>query len=175
MKRSILILLALLSLGIMSSCSDDTLDYYNPEVKLFVKQIRQGTYNTTNELGVVEVPKFTQKHIPQLLRYVEDTTEIPSFPLSSMSSQFGGKPRLGECVLWIIEGIRLGYAPSMGCKLVTKNADNYDGMYFLSDEEVVEVATLYRRWWDAVENPNPVWSVDLWVCDPLQGSDYRWW
>ncbi|MCD7898789.1 MAG: DUF4943 domain-containing protein [Bacteroides sp.] len=175
MKKTLMTLLVLCSLFLVSSCSDETLDYYNPEVKLFVKQLKAGTYNTTNEMGVVEVPKFTQKHIPLLLRYVDDTAEIPSFPLRSMTSHFGGKPRLGECMLWIIEGIRLGHDPSMGCKLVTRDADNYDGMYFLDNNEIVEAAKLYRNWWEKVENPNPIWSVDLWLIDPLHDSNYRWW
>lgn len=175
MKKILLMLLAILSLFSMTACQEDTMDYYNPEVRLFVRQLKAGSYATTNDMGVIEVPKFTQRHIPELLKFVEDTSEIPSFPLPSMFSQFGGKPRLGECILWVIESIRLGHEPSMGCKLVTRDADNYDGIYFLTNEEVLEVATLYRRWWDQVKNPNPVWSVELWTIDPLQGSNYRWW
>lgn len=168
-------LLTIASLFAMTACNEDAVDYYKPEVRLFVRQLKAGNYNTTNEMGVIEVPQFTQRHIPELLKFVEDTSEIPSFPLPAMFSQFGGKPRLGECVLWIIESIRLGHEPSMGCKLVTKDADNYDGIYFLTNEEVLEVAALYRRWWELVKNPNPVWSVDLWMIDPLQDSNYRWW
>ena len=175
MKKTFYVIYVFLLCFVAVSCSEDTLDYHKPEVKLFVKQLKSGNYNTTNENGVVEVPKFTQQHIPQLLKYVEDTSEVPSFPLAAISSEFGGKPRLGECMLWIIESIRLGYSPSMGCKLVTKDADNYVGMYFLTNEEVLEVAALYRRWWEVVENPNPIWSVDLWTLDPLSGSNYRWW
>lgn len=175
MKRTVILLITVLSLFLITSCSEDTLDFHNPEVKLFVKQLKAGTYNTTNEAGVVEIPSFTQKHIPQLLRYVEDTSEIPSFPLAAISSQFGGKPRLGECIMWIIESIRLGQNPSMGCKLVTRDAESYEGIYFLSNEQLLEVATLYRNWWERVENPSPMWLSDLWVSDPLSRSNYRWW
>lgn len=160
---------------VATSCTDDVMDYYNPDVKLFVKQLKAGTYNTKNDNGIVEVPMFTSKHIPQLLRYTEDLTEIPSFPLPSISSHFGGKARLGECILWIIEGIRLGYAPSLGCKLLYRDADSYEGIYFLTNEEVLEAAALYRLWWETVETVDPHLPVSAWTNDPLAASDYRWW
>lgn len=165
----------LLFVFVMMGCSDDTLDYHNPDVRLFVKQLKSGTYNTKNANGIVEIPLFTSKHIPQLLKYTEDLTEIPSFPLPSISSQFGGKARLGECMLWIIEGIRLGHYPSLGCKLLHRDAENYEGIYFLTNEEVLEVATLYRLWWEKVENPDSWSSVAVWGIDPIVLSDYRWW
>lgn len=157
------------------SCSEDELDYHNPDVRVFIKQLKSGTYNTKNANGIVEVPLFTSKHIPQLLRYTEDMTEIPSFPLPSISSQFGGKARLGECVLWIIEAIRLGYYPSLGCKLLHRDAESYEGIYFLTNEEVLDAAARYRRWWETVENSETRLFVDPWMIDPLADSNYRWW
>jgi hypothetical protein len=157
-------------------CSDDTLDYNNPDVRLFVKQLKAGTYNTKNANGIVEVPLFAPKHIPQLLKYTEELTEIPSFPLPSVSSHFGGKARLGECMLWIIESIRLGHYASLGCKLVYSDAENYEGIYFLNNEEVLEVAALYRLWWEEVDAADMgAFAVSSWNINPLQGSDYRWW
>lgn len=175
MKRAIQLLLSIVLIFNCISCSEETLDYNNPNVKLFVKQLKAGRYNTTNDNGVVDIPKFTQKHIPELLKYAEDMTEISSFPLPSMPSHYGGRARLGECMLWVIEGIRLGYPPSQGCKLLHKDADAYEGIYFLTNEQVLEVAVLYRKWWEKVENPNPIWSIDLLAYDPLRSSDYRWW
>lgn len=172
MKKAFLMVIAILSVFACMSCGEETLDYNNPDVKLFVRQLKSGTYHTTNENGVVDIPLFTARHIPELLKYSEDMTEIPSFPLPSMSSHFGGKARLGECMLWIIEDIRLGYAPSLGCKLLHKDADSYEGIYFLTNEQVLQAALLYRKWWEKVENANPEM---LWTSDPLQGSDYRWW
>lgn len=169
------VLLAISAIIFLFACAEEDLDFYNPDVKLFVKQLKTGKYNSTNEEGVVDVPLFTQRHIPELLKYCEDMTEIPSFPSTSINSHFGGKPRLGECVLWIVEGIRLGYPPSYGCKLLFKSADSYDGMYFLANEQVLEAAGLYLNWWEKVKNPNPVWSPELLMYDPLLESDYRWW
>ncbi|MDR3118479.1 MAG: DUF4943 domain-containing protein [Mediterranea sp.] len=164
-----------LSVLVSIGCGDDTLDYYNPDVRVFVKQLKSGTYNTKNAAGIVEVPLFTSKHIPQLLKYADDMTEIPSFPLPSIFSHFGGKARLGECMLWIIEGVRLGHYPSLGCKLLYSNAESYEGIYFLTGKEVLEAAALYRLWWEKVESADMSLSVDPWSVDPLRDSGYRWW
>ena len=39
----------------LTGCSKETLDYNNPDVDLFVKQLKAGTYNTKNDKGIVEV------------------------------------------------------------------------------------------------------------------------
>lgn len=159
----------------VTGCNDEAMDYQNPDVRVFVKQLKAGTYNTQNANGIVDVPLFTSKHIPLLLKYSDDMTEIPSFPLSSIFSQFGGKARLGECMLWIIEGIRLGYSPSLGCKLLRRDAESYDGIYFLTNEQVLEAAVLYRLWWETAETSDLHSSIAPWAIDPLATSDYRWW
>ena len=63
-----------------AGCSSEEMDYENPDVTVFVKQLKAGTYNMKNEKGVVEVPHFTEEDIPELLKYAEDLTIIPSFP-----------------------------------------------------------------------------------------------
>lgn len=175
MKRTALCLWIVLPLLTCISCSEETLDFYNPDVKLFVKQLKAGTYNTTNDEGTVVVPMFNHQHIPELLQYVDDMTEIPSFPLPTISSHYGGKPRLGECILWVIEGIRIGQPASMGCKLVHKDALNYEGIYFLTNEQVIDAATLYRQWWRKIDIQDPNSLIYYWPFDPLASSDYRWW
>lgn len=160
---------------VFTSCNEEKLDYYNPSVDLFVKQLKAGTYNTRNDVGIVDIPLFSAQHIPELLEYVEDMTEIPSFPLPTISSQVGGRARLGECMLWVIESIRLGYPASLGCKLVKREADNYEGIYFLTNEEVLEVVKSYRHWWDTTRSLPPYLSVHPFGIDPLWDSPYRWW
>ena len=59
------------------------------------------------------------------MKYAEDLTVIPSFPLAPVSYSAGGKLRLGECILWTVETIRLGQNASMGCKMVHVDAENY--------------------------------------------------
>lgn len=78
-----MLLTLVLSLLTCVSCSEETLDYNNPDVDLFVRQLKAGNYNTKSPKGFVEVPKFTEKDIPTLLNYAEDLTLITSFPASA--------------------------------------------------------------------------------------------
>ena len=64
-----MLLTLVLSLLTCVSCSEETLDYNNPDVDLFVRQLKAGNYNTKSPKGFVEVPKFTEKDIPTLLNY----------------------------------------------------------------------------------------------------------
>ena len=143
-----------------TGCTSEEMDYNNPDVALFVKQLKSGTYKMKNEKGVVEVPHFTEEDIPELLKYAEDLTIIPSFP--SVYNMNNGKIRLGECMLWVIESIRQGTPPSLGCKMVLANAENYE-------------AACYRSWWEERQYPKTRWTIDPCYDEPLCGSGYRWW
>jgi hypothetical protein len=158
-----------------TGCSKETLDYNDPEVALFVKQLKEGKYNTESPEGLTVMPHFTMEDIGDLLPYTDDLTVIPSFPLAPVSYSAGGKLRLGECILWTIESIRLGQNASMGCKMVHLDADNYEGIYFLSDEEVRDAAARYRHWWENRKFPRTMWTIDPCYDEPLCGSDYMWW
>ncbi|MDR0891421.1 MAG: DUF4943 domain-containing protein [Mediterranea sp.] len=174
MKRTLYILcIAAGLLTALAGCSSEELDYNNPSVSLFVKQLKAGDYRTTNDKGVVAIPHFTQKDIPALLKNARDLTIIPSFP--SVYNMNNGKIRLGECMLWIIEKIRRGTAPSIGCKMVLANAENYEPLYFLTDEEALDAASCYQRWWDERQYPRTRWTIDPCYDDPLCGTGYRWW
>ena len=143
MKKTLMMLWMAVSLMVsLVGCSSEEMDYENPDVTVFVKQLKAGTYNMKNEKGVVEVPHFTEEDIPELLKYAEDLTIIPSFP--SVYNTNNGKIRLGECMLWVIESIRQGTAPSLGCRMVLANAENYEAIYFLTDDEVLDAATTSR-------------------------------
>ena len=48
----------------------------------------------------------------------------------------------------------------MGCKMVHVDAENYEGIYFLTDEEVLDAAARYRRWWEGRKYPRTMWTVD---------------
>ena len=169
-----MLLTLVLSLLTCVSCSEETLDYNNPDVDLFVRQLKAGNYNTKSPKGFVEVPKFTEKDIPTLLNYAEDLTLITSFPLPPVSAYYSGKVRLGECMLWVVETIRLGHYASFGCKMVRANAENYEGIYFLT-EELLDAAARYRRWWENRQYPRTAWTIDACFDEPLCGSGYRWW
>ena len=156
-----------------AGCSSEEMDYNNPDVTLFVKQLKTGTYKMKNDKGGVEVPHFTEEDIPELLAYAEDLSVIPAFP--SVYNSNSGKIRLGECILWTVESIRLGIPASMGCHMVEVNAENYEAIYFLSDEEILDAAARYRRWWETRKYPRTAWTIDPCYDEPLCGSGYRWW
>ena len=73
------------------------------------------------------------------MTYADDLTIIPSFPLPPVCTYFGTKVRLGECMLWIVESIRLGNM-LFGLQDGLPDATNYEGIYFLSNEEVHDAA-----------------------------------
>ncbi|MDE5710047.1 DUF4943 family protein [Bacteroides sp.] len=158
-----------------ASCTEGTLDYEHPDVDLFIKQLKTGKYNAQSPDGLNNMPKFTVDDIELLLKYAEDLDVIPAFPLAPVSYSAGGKLRLGECVLWTVETIRLGYNASMGCKMVHADAENYEGIYFLSDDEVLDAASRYRRWWEGRKFPRTMWTIDPCYDEPLCGSGYMWW
>lgn len=159
----------------LHACGDEVLDYNHPDVEVFVKQLKAGKYLTQAPDEVNNFPKFAIEDINELLKYAEDLSVIPSFPLAPVSYSAGGKLRLGECILWTIETIRLGHNASMGCKMVHADAENYEGIYFLSDEEVLDAAVRYRRWWEARKLPHTMWTIDPCYDEPLCGSGYMWW
>lgn len=160
---------------VLASCGKETFDYNNPNVELFVKQLKSGNYFVQESEGISHLPKFTQEDIEALLDYAEDLTVIPAFPLAPVSYSAGGKLRLGECILWTVETIRLGHNASMGCKMVHIDAENYEGIYFLTDEEVMDAVTRYRRWWETRKLPRTMWTIDPCHDEPLCGSGYMWW
>ena len=106
------------------SCSEGNFDYDHPDVELFVKQLKQGDFEVLSADGEPPMPKFTMEDIGRLLDYADDLSVIPSFPLAPVSYSAGGKLRLGECLLWTVETLRLGHIASMGCKMVHIGAEN---------------------------------------------------
>ena len=107
-----------LSNTLLTSCSEEELDYNHPDVEVFVKQLKHGDFKVQSADGESPMPKFEVEDIGRLLEYADDLSVIPSFPLAPVSYSAGGKLRLGECLLWTIETIRLGHIASMGCKMV---------------------------------------------------------
>lgn len=164
----------LIGLVLFTSCNEEMFDYTHPDVKQYVKLLKSGNYTLFCVNSAGEIPSFTINDIPLLLEYTDDYTTISSFPLAIAPT--GAKPRLAECVLWTIESIRLGRAASWGSKLVYADADNYEGIYFLSDEDLSKAIEYYREWWERYKNnPNYFRDNDPCLNDPLCGTPYMWW
>jgi hypothetical protein len=173
MRHLLYTLILSITIIILGGCANETMEFDNPNVELFIKQLKDGTYNLKNEYGVVAVPRFKEKDIPELLEHADDMTLIPTFPTIYNTSS--GKIRLGECLLWIVESLRLGMPPSMGCHMVDVYAENYEAIYFLTDEQVEDAVERYRFWWENRKYPHTVWTIDPCRDEPLCGSGYRWW
>lgn len=158
------------------SCKNsEVIDFDHPDVNLFVKQLKAGNYNTKSPEGFVEVPNFNKEHIPALLEYATDMSPIFMFPLPPISSHVVSDIKLGECMIWIVETIRIGDYASLGCRMVRANAENYEAQYFLSDQEILDAVAHYKAWWESNSLPKTRWSIDPCFDDPLCGTNYRWW
>ena len=92
MKKTLLMLwMAVCLIVSFTGCTSEEMDYNNPDVALFVKQLKSGTYKMKNEKGVVEVPHFTEEDIPELLKYAEDLCrEHPVAPRDAGRAAGGG-------------------------------------------------------------------------------------
>ena len=119
MKQIINLIVILFAALYISSCTNDTVEYNNPEVGVFVKQLKAGTYNNKNDLGIIVLPDFAGGDIPDLLKHADDLTVIPSFP--TMYTSNSGKIRLVECILCLVESIRIGMPASVCCNVVAAN------------------------------------------------------
>ena len=53
------------------SCTEETLDYNNPDVDLFVKQLKAGKYSVESPEGLNTIPRFTVDDIGDLLKYAD--------------------------------------------------------------------------------------------------------
>ena len=155
-------------------------DINNPDVALFVTQLKAGTYSCYrtdiySQYLWLAMPKFTATHIPALLEYAKDTTFIahfPSNPASSRTPYPSGRSNfiLGECLLWIVEGIRTNSAyPSLDPYLIDSAKPTAEKLKGLEKSEILNVRDLYYKWW---------WGssiMEWWLrTPPLSGTTYSW-
>lgn len=167
-------------------------DINNPNVAVFVSLLKTGTYNCyeRDEYGQnswLAMPKFTATHIPALLEYAKDTTSINQFPINPASSQ-SPYPYdrnyfiLGEGLLWIVEGIRVGATTaspameipkfkfaSLNPYLTEKSIATVAIYKGLTKNEILGVRELYYSWWYGSDIP------EWWLrTPPLNGTTYIW-
>lgn len=172
-KLSTISLLLLLCFG----CEKFDID--NPDVAVFVKQLKNGTYDCyekgeTGENLWLLMPKFTTNHISSLIEFANDTSHISDFPVNPNSSRTPfpeGREYfiLGECLLWTMEGIRTGYGyGSLDPFLIDTalaESERYKG---LNGDEILIVRDIYKNWWDNYKDGD--WNDT----NPLEETSYRW-
>ena len=167
-KFFILALITLLS----ASCEKEEFDLLNPAVDLFVKQLKNGTYNYFEEQWLI-LPDFNESHIQALIDFSRDTFHIPNFPINSLVGNPLPEGRdyfiLGECLLWVVEGIRneLDYA-SFDPFLIDTGLAEAERIKGITGKGVLTVSELYKDWWNSFKGKD--WKVK----NPLENSPYRW-
>jgi len=151
------------------SCDGYNRNFYkDPDVDLFIKQIKEGTFGRSFEYSSTELPDFERKHIPALLNYINDMTPVYNYPIGKPA--LAGSTRwIAEGVLWTIDGIRLGrkYPCNMG---ILAWEDNHAPT---SEEEIKEVAALYVAWWKGELTPDGK-IRNIFLDDPLKDTGFYW-
>lgn len=160
-------------------CEKEKFDLDNPNVAVFVKQLKNGTYNCyekgeNGENLWLLLPTFTPNHISSLIEFAKDTSHISDFPTNPNSSR---RPLpegreyfiLGECLLWTVEGIRNsnGYG-SLDPFLIDTSHDENEKYKGLTSGEILIVRDIYKNWWDNYKDGD--WNDK----NPLENTSYRW-
>ena len=142
MKRLFCLFSAVL---ILISCQKSHWD--NPTVDQFVTMIKKGNYDSPY------LPNFQPNDIERLLHYANDFQKIKSFPINSISSYMPTEFRLGECLLWTVESVRLNYDqtsefkkyPSLVPQLIIPGGTINPEIATLDD--LNRAYSLYSTWW----------------------------
>jgi len=174
-KLSTIPLLILLCFG----CEKEKFDIDNPKVAVFVKQLKNGSYNCyekgeSGENLWLLMPKFTPNHISSLIEFAKDTSHISNFPINPISSRTpfpAGRDYfiLGECLLWTVEGIRNGYGyGSLDPFLIDTSLDEIERYKGLTSNEILLVREVYKQWW--IDFKDNDWQDK----NPLEETSYRW-
>jgi hypothetical protein len=168
-----LLLLLFLPLFLCLGCEKEEFDLLNPTVDMFVKKLKDGTYDFFEEQMLI-MPNFDERHIQKLIDLSRDTIRIPVFPVNPISS---GTPFpegrdyfiLGECLLWTVEGIRneMKYG-SLSPFLIDLSLDEIESAKGLTNKQILQVRELYIDWWSRLKDKD--WKAS----NPLDGTTIRW-
>ncbi|WP_176954265.1 DUF4943 family protein [Niabella drilacis] len=133
-------------------CKKEGFDINNPNAETFVQQLKNGTYNEYehDEKGErlwLQMPRFRQEHIGALIALSKDTTHIQKFPTNPLSSH-SPLPEgrnyfiLGECLLWIVDGIR-GASP-LDAYLIDISKEVNERRSGITTAEILMISDRYR-------------------------------
>lgn len=174
MKKNIFLFTLLLGIGfLLVQCSNDDYKTDTADVKRFVQQIKNGTFQQQSaEVDAAGLPLFSVSDIPELLRFAEDNTPIKGFPslyISSVSSEYY---RQSQCLIWIVEKIRIGEYPSLSPRILKK--ENNEIIEVTDPIEIGLVVQKYKDWWKKVESEQLEMSFGYFSHNPLDGTPYMW-
>ncbi|GAB1444437.1 hypothetical protein MASR2M41_00400 [Flammeovirgaceae bacterium] len=147
------------------SCNEKDFDVQNLSPDEFVSLLKNGTY--VDKVGN-ELPNFSMNHIEGLINYLNDTTIIKEFPHNPISSRITHPKILNECIMWTIDGIRLGKKyPSLEPSLL----DTIKNYSRLTNKELWMLGNNYVDWHNEFKiNP----SEALRKKDLLGNTTYKW-
>lgn len=168
--RNLKLIILFISLITTFGCNkNESEDLKNLDVDEYVAQLKQGKYKER------ELPAFTSKDIPALLKYRNETQTITNFPHNGISSLWMPECSLGMYVLWTIESIRaveidskylIGRFPSQN-PIVKKREG---GSQVVSNNQIQTIiSNAYSDWWNKNPNFNALKNID-----PLSGTEYKW-
>ena len=165
----------LLTALMFTQCTDnESTSFCDPDVKIFVQQIKSGRYNTEGPSGCIEVPDFKRSDIPSLLFFAKEHIPIKDFPINPVSSINLEYYRLSQCLLWTVEKIRVGNYPSQTPALMKKDTLTGEHEVVTNPDDINEVWELYNEWWTLVEKQPADSSPNYYSCNPLSGTIYSW-
>lgn len=169
-------MLLLLNLLFLSACKKEGFDINNPDVDVFVSQLKNGTYNEreSDEKGNslwLKMPRFEPKHIARLIELSKDTTHIEKFPTNPISSRTP-KPQgrdyfiLGECLLAVVEIVRgKGWLDPYMIDTSKDIPERFNGVTGI---EILLISDQYRQWWNNYKAGD--WKGN----NPLAATPYKW-
>lgn len=171
MKTSKMLIFCIVLIGFLGCDNNESKDLKKVTVNQYVELLKKGTYNAK------DLPEFTYKDIPELLKYRNENQEITNFPINRISSLAMPECSLGMYVLWTIESIRavavdseylVGRFPSQ-TPLVTKKGEPFT----IGNTQEVQaiISESYYDWW---QNNQVKQFDDFKHIDPLANTIYKW-
>jgi hypothetical protein len=171
MKTLKILVFCVTLISLLGCDKDASEELKSVSVEKYVEQLKNGEYQS------FDLPAFTNKDIPALLVYRDESQIISDFPHNGISSLWMPECSLGMYVLWTIESIRavaidseylIGRFPSQN-PIVQQREEPFN---LESGNEIQElVSKAYYDWWE--DNKHKSFD-DFKNIDPLSDLEYRW-
>ena len=171
MKTLKILILCISLMSFLGCDKDESEDLNNVGVDRYVELLKEGKYD------FLELPEFTHKDIPALLKYRNETQLIKDFPINGISSLWLPECKLGMYVLWTIESVRavaidseylIGRYPSQN-PIVQKREEPFDMDEGNEVHKIISQA--YYNWWE--DNKDKEFD-EFKNIDPLLEAEFKW-